>query len=102
MNIPHFTEEQKRRQDRLFAEAAKRKESFSTQCDLNLEFENGSGSRYFHQAGADNVSVSNRRSISARKPNIGGKPNVPKHECRLDYYETIDSEGRVWQVEHRH
>ena len=102
MNIPHFTEAQKRCQDKLFAEAAKRKELFSSLGDRDLEFENSSGSRYFHKAGTDNVSVSNRRSISVRKPNISDKPKVPKHECKFDYYETTDAEGRVWQVEHRH
>jgi len=55
-----------------------------------------------HQAGTDNVSVSNRRSISIRKPNMDDKPKIPQHNCKVDYYETTDAEGRVWQVEHRH
>ena len=102
MDIPHFTEAQKRRQDELFAEAAKRKELFSSLDDRDLEFENNSGSRYFRQAGTDSVSVSNRRSISIRKPNMEDKPKIPQHNCKVDYYETTDAEGRVWQVEHRH
>ena len=100
MDIPHFTEEQKRRQDELFAEAERRKEFFSSPSRGDIEFQTDSGVRYFHQAGTNTLSVV--KPLRAPKPRTASKPKIPQHDCKVDYYETIDAEGRVWQVEHRH